>query len=363
MKYSSHIFSTKEKEDAGISALLHQAKSFNTKAHIIRFVWMTSADDNSAYKKAFHLLKEHMRSIKQSIWTLVAQRPLFDEEYSLEVQYAELDENETLIEKECDGDRYLVLLSNTSKQLFLDLNSRDTSIQIREQAEDVFRRCYNILLKEELSVDDIYRQWNYIEQITKLNCNAEQHYQMLNDARSRFYSKAEWKGGYPAATGIGCTAGGIVISINAGRGIETIAIDNPLQIAAHAYSNDQLKNGGEEKNTTPKFERARSVFFSNETMFISGTAAIRGEKSSLSKDAAIQCRMTIENIEELIKQSKTKSTTFSSHPVRVYIKNESNAELIRDICQNMFGNNASFAFIEADICREELLLEIEAQVY
>ena len=363
MIYSSHIFSTAEFGSKGICSLLDDAVQFSPRAHIIRCVWMARADDNTAYKEVFGLIEQHMCSVPKCIWTVVAQRPLFQNAYSLEVQYAELEENEQLVQKEYCGDKYLILSCGTQKQLFADLNSRDTSLRIGIQAEDAFFRCKELLLREGFKVDDIYRQWNYIEHITKLNDSGEQHYQMLNDARSKFYSVAKWEGGYPAATGIGCTAGGVIISVNAGHGIRSVAIDNPLQIAAHAYSNSQLKNGGGEKNTTPKFERARSVYFPQEVMFVSGTAAIRGEESSLSKDAGEQCRMTIENIEELIKQSHTRSASFASHSVRVYIKYDSDAASIQEICMKMFGEKATFAFIAADICRDELLLEIETQAY
>lgn len=56
-------------------------------------------------------------------------------------------------------------------------------------------------------------------------------------------------------------------------------IDNKLQIAAHAYS-DQVLEAAQQKKATPKFERAKSMTFDDRRIvYISGTAAIRGEES------------------------------------------------------------------------------------
>ena len=56
-------------------------------------------------------------------------------------------------------------------------------------------------------------------------------------------------------------------------------IDNKLQVAAHAYS-EQVLEVARQKKTTPKFERAKSMSFQDRKLiYISGTAAIRGEGS------------------------------------------------------------------------------------
>ena len=131
-------------------------------------------------------------------------------------------------------------------------------------------------------MNSIIRQWNYIERITAFD-GQDQHYQAFNNARSDFYSKTEWTNGYPAATGIGANLGGILIDVDAAVFTTPDAfatpIDNKLQVAAHAYS-EQVLEVARQKKTTPKFERAKSMTFQDRKLiYISGTAAIRGEES------------------------------------------------------------------------------------
>ena len=78
----------------------------------------------------------------------------------------------------------------------------------------------------------------------------------------RFYGKTDWSNGYPAATGIGANLGGILVDLDAAVFARSecyaTPIDNKLQIAAHAYS-DQVLEAAQQKKATPKFERAKSM--------------------------------------------------------------------------------------------------------
>lgn len=98
----------------------------------------------------------------------------------------------------------------------------------------------DVLDEEGFGIDSIVRQWNYIEQITAQESDGQQHYQMFNNARSEFYSSTLWKDGYPAATGIGSTCGGVLVDFDAVMLQSDVCritpIDNKLQVAAHAYS-------------------------------------------------------------------------------------------------------------------------------
>jgi hypothetical protein len=65
--------------------------------------------------------------------------------------------------------------------------------------------------------------------------------------------------------------------------VRVLGVDNPLQIAAHAYSQNVLlgeKDAALPQKTTPKFERAKAVWKEDHGfVYVSGTAAIRGEQS------------------------------------------------------------------------------------
>ena len=240
----------------------------------------------------------------------------------------------------------------------------DTALTIDQQAEKIFARVSEILNNESVEVCDIVRQWNYIERITHMD-EGGQHYQLFNDARSHFYNSCKWETGYPAATGIGTQAGGVIVTFDAIRNSNeyTTPIDNPLQISAHAYSQQVLINSTDKHKTTPKFERARYIGGAKPMIHISGTAAIRGEESC-EEGIVGQTALTMENIDHLTSienqyasgvanPSKMEYTT-----LRVYIKHRHN---LHDAKQWMTDNYPATPalYLWADICREELLIEIE----
>lgn len=240
----------------------------------------------------------------------------------------------------------------------------DTVLTIDKQAENIFARVGEILNKESVEVCDIVRQWNYIERITHMD-DSGQHYQLFNDARSHFYNSCKWENGYPAATGIGAQAGGVVVTFDAIKNSSkhTTPIDNPLQISAHAYSQQVLINSTDKRKTTPKFERARHIDGGKPMIHISGTAAIRGEESC--KEGIVgQTVLTMENIDHLtsIENQRASGVKYPSNmeytTLRVYIKHRNNLHDAEQwITENYPG--ASTLYLWADICREELLIEIE----
>ena len=240
----------------------------------------------------------------------------------------------------------------------------DTSLAIDQQSEKIFARVNEILNNESVEICDIVRQWNYIERITHMD-EGGQHYQLFNDARSHFYNSCKWANGYPAATGIGTQAGGVVVTFDAIRDSaeQTTAIDNPLQISAHAYSQQVLINSTDKHKTTPKFERARHIGGAKPMIHISGTAAIRGEESC-DEGIVGQTALTMENIDHLTSVENQRASGVENPSkmeyatLRVYIKHRHN---LHDAEQWMTVNypNTPALYLWADICREELLIEIE----
>lgn len=324
----------------------------------VRVVFFTSVADAEGYKAQRERIKRGCRERFGEcapMSALVVQPPLGATLYAEVTTVGEAGEV-------CYNDDYIVLENEVVITGGIYASSEGS---IGEQSEEIFARVGEILAAEELQTSDIVRQWNFIEHIT--SCSAQgQNYQQFNDARSRFYASAEWKNGYPAATGIGAEGGGVVVLFVAVRESEKIsrAVDNPLQISAHAYSQQVLIEGEQKQKTTPKFERARWVGSTPQDMiYISGTAAIRGEES-LQADATAQIAMTMENIAHLV-SAENQSRHNVPQPkareyetLRVYVKREESwREIANWINENCPCRNV--AFLKADICRAELLVEVE----
>lgn len=252
---------------------------------------------------------------------------------------------------------------------------------VTQSSRDAFKRMNTILKYENMTAAHIFRQWNYIEGIIQTkdeNGILSQNYQDFNDIRAQYYNKVDFKNGYPAATGIGTKTGGLNISFYAYSGPGSIKIQsvvNPLQTEAFDYSEKVLVGGKLQDDyckAAPKFDRAKYLGVNNEEyIFISGTAAIRGEETLAINNAKEQTDITIQNMLELLKhdnlqnsEKESISNKFKLLYIKVYVKVLEDKKDIEEVCNHYFPKIPK-AYVIADVCRENLLVEIEgiAQSY
>lgn len=269
-----------------------------------------------------------------------------------------------------DEVRYAVVEGSRGKAIFTGgIVPADLGAMMVDQSRAVLGSLGAVLRKEELSVNDISRQWNYIPRITDIGRDGQQHYQAFNDARTSFYSGVEWPDGYPAATGIGTTFGGVMVEVDAAQLSATriVSLDNSLQVAAHEYSTEVLH--GSKILSTPKFERAKAIDYGagSVKIYVSGTAAIRGEQSLKGVGIEEQTRATVENIDWLVgvenmAQAGIEVAAVAEYKVlRVYLKYRSDYMPAREALEHRFGA-LPILYVLTDVCREELLIEIEGVV-
>lgn len=299
--------------------------------------------------------------------TLIPQYLFPNGGLSLDVYTLEGDADIVISER--DGVCYGRIENEEESLLFVEgIPASDFSLSVRTQSDEVFAKLDGILSQHAFAVDDIVRQWNYIGNI--VGCRGtKQNYQEFNDARSCYYAKGAWGNGYPAATGIGTSYEGIVvggIAFKKANGEGIFPIDNPLQIAAHVYSKRVLIDDDvNAMKSTPKFERAKLIETkAGACCFVSGTAAIRGEESKDASSAKLQTIMTIENIAHLV--SKENLVKYGSKPydlryvqIQVFIKNVEDYDEVRAEVEKAYPN-MPVVYSVADVCRTELLVEIEA---
>ena len=253
-----------------------------------------------------------------------------------------------------------------------------TNSDVYRQSKTSFDQMKRILEIENLEFSDVVRQWNYIENIigsTRFEDGDKQNYQVFNDIRSVYYGTADFTKGYPAATGIGMNCGGIVLEFIAAKvsnGIRIIPIQNPDQVNAHQYARNYLVGRAIKEvrdKTTPKFERAKLLANDNSYfVYISGTAAIKGQKVVAIGDVRDQTQITIENIARLISHDNLKKhglkINHNSDPlsyVRVYVKRRDDIPQVKEVCSKYYKDVPSLYLI-SDICRDDLLVEIEGVV-
>ena len=241
---------------------------------------------------------------------------------------------------------------------------------------DYLNELYNHL---GLSFDNIVRQWNYVGEIlskeTEEGSRLRQHYQMFNESRSDYYGKYRQRKDFPAATGIGMLYQGVCIdsfAVSGDKNLKIVPISNPDQSESYKYGQEVLVGAPNQKlkqNQPPQFERAKLIALNKATrLIISGTASIIGQETIGVGDVEKQTHITIENIlklstkENLIKHfPEIKSIPTNYSYARVYVKHKTDISKVRNICVQYFGN-AAVTYVVADICRDDLLVEIEAEL-
>lgn len=319
----------------------------------VSVVYFFAASGTEAYLSCDRILRSMTSAAfpECPLVSLVAQRPM-EGRLVAEVVYLK-----DVGEVERHGD-YLVIRSGECSELLTGAIGFPLAADTGEQSRKVFARIKDVLDTDGFAVSQIVRQWNYIESITAVN-GGVQNYQLFNDARSAFYAGADWSDGYPAATGIGCDAGGVMVSVYAVKGFDGVSkpVDNPLQIPAHRYSEKVLASGKESVRTTPKFERGRLL---GNVMFVSGTAAIRGESSDFSEDPVAQAHGAIDVVESLVSPENIASgcEAFDFEMIRVYVRRPEDLKCVKGVFSDHFKDVPTH-FLVADVCRPELLLELE----
>lgn len=364
-----------------LTSILNQINAFQTNQDqfILQLSFFIDSSNNREYLEYHHYITgiTHQKlNIEPSI-SIIAQAPANEIHISLELILLIHKRNDTrIVYKNIKGITYTLVQSGNSKEVYAGgISPKNFDTDFTVQVDECYQLMESILSEEGLTFADIVRQWNYVENILGLYNYGEehvQHYQVLNDIRSKYYTKADFRKGYPAATGIGMDAGGLVLEFYAVQSspvVQIIPVKNPGQVDAYNYSEAVLIGGALEKHhkkTTPKFERAKYCSVNGTSfVYISGTAAIQNEKTIGIDDIKLQTEITLENIANLVDKSNLGSVGIPDLRgqvkyafIRVYIKKRKDVADVKAICNKYYGN-IPLHYLVADICRDNLLLEIE----
>lgn len=213
------------------------------------------------------------------------------------------------------------------------------------------------------SASEPVRFWNHIPNIHQQMDADRDRYMVFNAGRFRAF--CDWFGGADQFAGRIATASGV-----GHRGDELVvhclassergkAVENPRQIPAFRYS----KKYGP---LPPCFARAMIVDGLAEggrTLLVGGTASICGERSVHRNLLAQQMRETLANLRSLVTAAdpsiaEADALAAFSH-VRIYHPRAKDARSFDKAARTAFTAAEQIELLPADLCRAELLVEIE----
>jgi enamine deaminase RidA (YjgF/YER057c/UK114 family) len=205
----------------------------------------------------------------------------------------------------------------------------------------------------------LLRVWNYLPDINRESHGTER-YRQFNSARLHVLraSGRPITGGVPAASALGAPADSPLVVYFLAARTAPIFVENPRQMSAYHYPRQYGTH-------RPVFSRATLLRQSGSlSLFISGTASIVGHRSVHVGDIGAQTRETLTNIQALLAEANRAAPgagfTLRSLACKVYVRRPVDLPIIQAHLNEALGQDARTIFLQADICRQDLLIEIEA---
>lgn len=222
-------------------------------------------------------------------------------------------------------------------------------------------------LTRTLDYQRIFRMWNFVENINGTNSEGLEVYRDFCRGRARaFHEFGFTDEQLPAATGVGALGGGIGFCLLAGRSAHRVTIENSRQVPAYRYPQRYGPS-------PPSFARATHVTAAADggaSIYVSGTASVVGHETLHRGQIAEQCGETLANLEHLL--SADNLARHGLRPgrrledlrnIKVYVRDRQDLLTVREICAKAFSPAADIAFLNVDLCRSDLLVEIEGIVF
>ncbi len=218
--------------------------------------------------------------------------------------------------------------------------------------QEAARSLYAGLL-EKLDGHHLHRVWNYLPEINR-EVNGIENYQAFNTGRYEAFTGhfgPDFQQRLPAASAVGTRSGPLAVAFLAGTG-PTRHYENPEQVPAVDYP-------PEYGQVPPAFARGTVVEGAAGTSwFLSGTASIKGH-ATLGSGIEEQARLTFDNVQIMFRRMGLPEEMAASW--KIFLRHARDLPAARTAFERAFPSFAGEAmFVQADICRSGLLLEVEA---
>lgn len=228
---------------------------------------------------------------------------------------------------------------------------------LQRATEIAYQEIFRVL--HETEHRHLIRVWNYLPEINR-EAGGDERYRLFNSARQLAFRKSGQAtvGTVPAASALGSPAGSpLSIYFLAARQPPTM-IENPRQTSAYYYPPQFGRH-------SPIFSRACVMHGSGGTnLFVSGTASIVGHETIHRGDVGAQTRETMANISALL--DEVNRVVGAVHyrlgglKFKVYVRQPADLDAIEGALSGSLPPSIPVVYLQADVCREDLLVEIEA---
>ncbi|MFA5628184.1 MAG: hypothetical protein WCX90_08815 [Thiohalomonadaceae bacterium] len=231
----------------------------------------------------------------------------------------------------------------------------DDTTQLEQTSHDIYKTILAALTAH--GYPALLRVWNYFPAITGHELDGERYQLFCSGRHIACNTGPDYETKLPAASALGSHGTGLLLYFLAARDT-SMQVENPKQISAFHYP----KQYG---SRSPSFSRAIIKPWNDVTHFyLSGTAAVRGHASEHPNDSLAQLQLSMDNIRQVLTQTHVQYPKFKQRLedlslLKVYLHNQADYLLIRNELEKQLGTDLPVLYLLADVCRKELLVEIE----
>lgn len=228
-----------------------------------------------------------------------------------------------------------------------------------QATQQTYDALFNALAK--LGCPHPLRFWNYLPDILGTD-QGEERYRIFNVGRHASFERhaAMVDLHPPAACALGHPKGidGPLTVYALASAQPAQPIENPRQMSAYRYPPQYGAR-------SPTFSRAAlAPIGGEESVFISGTASIVGHETLHLNDVQAQTHETLNNIEALLERFRLERPgqdwRAADLQLKAYVRDATDLPLVRQVIEQRLGTSVPCFYLQAVVCRPDLLVEIEA---
>lgn len=216
--------------------------------------------------------------------------------------------------------------------------------------ESAARAAYDRVIAEGRAAGfpHLLRVWNHMSSINE-DEDGEERYKRFCEGRYAAFEAAGYhlSSDLPAASAVGMSGEGLAVYYLAARE-PGVQVENPRQVEAYRYPPQYGPK-------SPSFSRA-TVF--GDVVFVSGTASVVGHETAHPGDVDAQLAETLRNLETIMVRAGARGVA-DLVAVKTYVRDPADYPRIASGLEAALPSTCSRIFLQSDICRADLLLEIE----
>ena len=227
---------------------------------------------------------------------------------------------------------------------------------MQQAACEVYARIFRLL--DAQGLPHLWRLWNYMAHING-EAGGMERYRQFNMGRGDAFEAGARSvvGRVPAACALGVASGPLTVAFLAGA-TPIVPIENPRQVSAFHYPDRYGPR-------SPTFSRAALAHPpGQEILFLSGTASIVGHQTVHPGDVRAQAAESLDNIEAVLDVASRQARSGRFAPgdlaYRAYVRHPGDLDAVREVVAPRL-DGAPVVYVQADVCRTDLLVEIEGQ--